>query len=44
MVWIDQKMFFELLLFFIRVEHKKCSEMCVWIVRFSLKLIKWDHF
>ncbi len=28
----------------IRVEHEKCSEMCVRIVRFGLKLRKWDHF
>jgi hypothetical protein len=27
-----------------RVEHEKCSEMCVWIVRFGLKLRKLDHF
>ena len=26
----------------IRVEHEKCSEMSVRIVRFGLKLSKWD--
>ncbi len=31
-------------LYLIRVEHKKYSEMCVRIVRFGLKLMKWDYF
>ena len=30
--------------YLIRVEHEKCSDMCVWIVRFGTKLRKWDHF
>ena len=30
--------------YLIRVEHKKCSEMCAWIVRFAQKLRKWDYF
>jgi hypothetical protein len=30
--------------YLIRVEHEKCSEMCVWIVRFDPKLKKWDFF
>jgi hypothetical protein len=42
MVWIDQKSNF--FYYLIRIEHNKCSEMCVWIVKFGLKLIKWDHF
>ena len=26
--------------YLIRVEHEKCSEMCVWIIRFGQKLRK----
>jgi hypothetical protein len=26
------------------LEHEKCSEMCVWIVRFGQKLRKLGHF
>jgi len=29
--------------YFVRVEHKKCSKICIRIVRFGLKLRKWDH-
>ena len=29
------KIFFFQLCYLIRVEHEKCSEMCVWIVRFG---------
>jgi hypothetical protein len=28
----------------IRVEHEKCSEMCVWIVGFGQNLRNWDYF
>jgi hypothetical protein len=41
---IIAKKFFLKFCYLIRVEHKKCSEMCVLIIRFVLKLIKWDHF
>ena len=44
LVWIDQKNVFFQLCYLIRVEHEKFSEMCVRIVRFGLKLRKWDHF
>jgi hypothetical protein len=30
--------------YLIRVEHEKCSETCVWIIRFGQKLRKWDYF
>ena len=30
--------------YLIRVEHEKCSEMCVWIIRFGQKLRNWDYF
>jgi hypothetical protein len=26
--------------YLIRIEHEKCPEMCVWIVRFGLKIEK----
>jgi hypothetical protein len=38
------KNFFFNFCYLIRVEHKKRSEMCVRIVRFGLKLIKWTIF
>ena len=41
---MDQKIFFLKFCYLIRVEHEKCSDMCVWIVRFGPKLRKWDHF
>ena len=44
MVGLEQKLFFLQLCYLIRVENEKCSEMCVWIVRFSQKLRKWDCF
>jgi hypothetical protein len=28
--------------YLIRVEHEKCSVMCLWIIRFGPKLGKWD--
>jgi hypothetical protein len=44
MVSYGQKMFFFNFCYLIRVEHKKCSEMCVWIFRFGQKLRIWEHF
>jgi hypothetical protein len=41
---ISQKLFFFQFSYLIRVEHDKCSEMCVWIVRLRLKLRKLDQF
>jgi hypothetical protein len=38
------KFFFYKFCYLNRVEYEKCSEMCVWIVRFAQKLRKWDHF
>ena len=42
MVWFDQKIFF--LIFVIRGELKKFSEMCVWIVGFGQKSRNWYYF
>jgi hypothetical protein len=44
LIKIDKKIFFLNFGYLIRVEHKKCSEMCVRIVLFGLILIKWSHF
>ncbi len=42
---LDQpKIIFFQLCYLDRVEHEKCSEMCVQIDRFTLKLRKWDCF
>jgi hypothetical protein len=41
-VWVDQKKVFFYFCYLIRVQHKKCSETCVWIVRFGQNLRKWD--
>jgi hypothetical protein len=41
---MGQKIIFFYFCYLFRVEHKKFSEMSVWIVRFSLKLRKWDYF
>jgi hypothetical protein len=30
--------------YLIRVEHEKCSEMCIWIVGSGQKLRNWDYF
>ena len=38
------KIIFFQLCYLNRVEHEKCSEMCVWIVRFGQNLRKWDYF
>jgi hypothetical protein len=38
-----KKRFFQLC-YLIHVEQEKCSEMCVRIVRFGLKLRKWTIF
>jgi hypothetical protein len=38
MVWFGQKNVFSNFCYLIRVEHEKCSEMCVWIVGSGQKL------
>jgi hypothetical protein len=43
LIIIAKKRFFKFC-YLIRIEDKNCSEVCVLIVRFGLKLIKWDHF
>jgi hypothetical protein len=40
LVWYGQKNHFSYFCYLIRVEHEKCSEMCVWIVGFGQKLRK----
>jgi hypothetical protein len=44
MVGFGQKKLFLKFGYLIRVEHEKCSEMCVWIGRFGQNLRKWDYF
>jgi hypothetical protein len=44
MVLYGQKKIFFNFCYLNRVEHEKCSEMCVWIVRFGQKFRNWDHF
>jgi hypothetical protein len=42
MVGFGQKIFLEFG-FLIHVEHEKCSEICVWIVRFGQNLRKLEY-
>jgi hypothetical protein len=44
LVEYSQKKIFLTFCYLIRVEHEKCSEMCVRIVKFGQKLKKWDYF
>jgi hypothetical protein len=44
MVGFGQKKLFLKFCYLIHVENEKCSEMCVWIVRFGQNLRKWDYF